>query len=453
MTDQSKREFLKKTAGATILAGTLFALSPLPEKLSIKNYLSNKKIKSLSSDSSDKSRILIIFHSTFFSYKLPAYYDQLTKELIKNFDVLIINSFGSMGKICDFSHLTLEKIKNFKPDLIISYNNVMNKEIYQSTNCPVFLIEADSYPHLFNDISLMKKNVERIWFGAITNYRISRAQSMIDYLNKNRFILFKNSTSMSPDYSKKPEINISFIGTIMLNIFNNNGVTKFIHKNLSNPNKLKEIKKIIDQATLNIDSLTKDDFEKFEFTYNDIFRYVSFMNRINTLDQISTLGLKSYCKIQGDLNLLNSFQDFPFSVVQNDDILNAKDNENIFNNSKLSINIMYAHAVGGYPWRIPDIMATSSCLVSSKTSAIDDDFKKWLDIPQFSNKREAYDLCKKLLENDNLRKEISLKSNLAIKEGKFTFKDRVDELTEIFNLKIAKNNDNYFEYINFQKMN
>lgn len=453
MSDQSKREFLKKTAGATILAGTLFALSPLPEKLSIKNYLSNKKIKSLSSDSSDKSRILIIFHSTFFLYKLPAYYDQLTKELIKNFDVLIINSFGSMGKISDFSHLTLEKIKNFKPDLIISYNNVMNKEIYQSTNCPVFLIEADSYPHLFNDISLMKKNVERIWFGAITNYRISRAQSMIDYLNKNRFILFKNSTSMSPDYSKKPEINISFIGTIMLNIFNNNGVTKFMHKNLSNPNKLKEIKKIIDQATLNIDSLTKDDFEKFEFTYDDIFRYVSFMNRINTLDNIASLGLKSYCKIQGDLNLLNSFQDFLFSVVQNDDILNAKDNENIFNNSKLSINIMYAHAVGGYSWRIPDIMATSSCLVSSKTSAIDDDFKKWLDIPQFSNKREAYDLCKKLLENDNLRKEISLKSNLAIKEGKFTFKDRVDELTEIFNLKIAKNNDNYFEYINFQKIN
>jgi len=73
MTDQSKRDFLKKTAGATILAGTLFALSPLPEKLSIKNYLSNKKIKSLSSDSADKSRILVIFYLPFFSYKLPAY--------------------------------------------------------------------------------------------------------------------------------------------------------------------------------------------------------------------------------------------------------------------------------------------------------------------------------------------------------------------------------------------
>ena len=45
MTDKSKREFIKKTTGATLLAGTLFALSPLPEKLSIKNYLSNKKIK------------------------------------------------------------------------------------------------------------------------------------------------------------------------------------------------------------------------------------------------------------------------------------------------------------------------------------------------------------------------------------------------------------------------
>ena len=362
------------------------------------------------------------------------------------------NSFVSMDKVFDFSHETLEKIKNFKPDLIISFNHVINNEIYQSTNCPVFLIEADSYPHAFNDISLIKKNVERIWFGTITNFRILRAQSMIDYLNKDRFILFKNSTSMSPDYNKKPEINIGFVGTIILNIFNNNGVTKFIHKNLSNPDKLKEIKKIIDQATLNIDSLSNDDFDKFGFTYDDIFQYVSFMNRINTLDHIAPLGLKSYSKIVGDLNLLNSFQDFPFSIVQIDDILNAKDNENIYNNSKISINVLYAHAVGGYPWRIPDIMATSSCLVSSKSSALDDDFKKWVDIPQFSNKREAYDLCKKLLENDNLRKEISLKSNLAIKEGKFTFKDRVDELTEIFNLKIAKNNDNYFEYINFQKM-
>jgi hypothetical protein len=115
-------------------------------------------------------------------------------------------------------------------------------------------------------------------------------------------------------------------------------------------------------------------------------------------------------------------------------------NQEIYNQSKISINLHFAHnsidpKFSCYSWRVPDIMATNSCLVSTFCPALDQDFGKWVKIPQFSNRHEAYDLCKKLLAEENLRKDIVAGSQLAIKEGKFTFEERVKEVEQIFNLK------------------
>jgi hypothetical protein len=84
-------------------------------------------------------------------------------------------------------------------------------------------------------------------------------------------------------------------------------------------------------------------------------------------------------------------------------------------------------------------MRTNACLVSVNCNAIKEDFGKWVNIPMFSNRHEAYDICKKLLNDEPWRKSIVTGSQLAIKEGGFTFFDRIKEMEEIFNLKSTKN--------------
>lgn len=124
-----------------------------------------------------------------------------------------------------------------------------------------------------------------------------------------------------------------------------------------------------------------------------------------------------------------------------------KDVCNIYNSSKISINLSTANANKGnkssFSWRVCDVMATNSCLVSNISSGLDRHFDKWVKIPQFSTKQEAYDLVQKLLENENFRKDIVAESQLAIKEGGFTFSHRVQELESLFNLKSNENNNEY----------
>ena len=98
-------------------------------------------------------------------------------------------------------------------------------------------------------------------------------------------------------------------------------------------------------------------------------------------------------------------------------------------------------------------MATNACIISTECPALDQDFGKWVKIPQFSNKHEAYDLSKKLLLENNLRKDIVAGSQLAIKEGNFTFYHRVKEIEEVFNLKPneKKQELKYFYSVEFSK--
>ena len=137
------------------------------------------------------------------------------------------------------------------------------------------------------------------------------------------------------------------------------------------------------------------------------------------------------------------------SINEINDILSASENKDIYDRSKLSINLHFAHNsidpnLSSYSWRVPDIMASNSCLVSTYCPALDQDFSKWVKIPQFSNKFEAYDVCRKLLSDESWRKDIVENSKIAIKEGGFTFDDRVREIEQIFNLK---------KYEDFPKIN
>ena len=394
------------------------------------------------------SKICLIFHLPYASNKLASYYDQFTKALNKYHNLLVIN-FINTSK---YDELCNNKIKEFEPDLIITYNNVINDFIIENTNCFILIVESDLYPNGFHNIDLMPKYRDRIYIGTDNNNLKKRIKKLINFIKDDRFIVVKNSTSFL-DFEEEnliQDINISFIGTVIG--IENNKLVDFLAKNLNNKSNLLYAKRIINKALFNIHSITNEELEFLKVPFSDLFHYVSYLNRAKHLELISDLGLKIYGKSHS-LNNIALLDNLIFSIEEIDGILSASENKDIYDRSKLSINLHFAHNsidpnLSSYSWRVPDIMASNSCLVSTYCPALDQDFSKWVKIPQFSNKFEAYDICRKLLSDESWRKDIVENSKIAIKEGGFTFDDRVREIEQIFNLIRNKEEDNLkFEFV------
>jgi spore maturation protein CgeB len=400
------------------------------------------------------SKIVIIFYFPYFSKSLVSYYDGLVHALSENHDLLVVNNFDKSQLANFINEEQCQKIVDFHPDLIITFNHVINDFIYQHTNCNVLIIEADLYPNGFHNIDLINKYSNKIFIATANNNLRNRIKKLITNLKEDRFIILKNSTSLASCKETDFKQNISFIGTLM-GIDDNNKVIKFLSENINNKSNLEYIKTIIDKALYNIDLVHPLELKAIDCTFLDLFRYISFLNRIKILENVNDLGLKIYGKsyVLSNLATLGSLI---FSINEIEGVLNALQNQEIYNQSKISINLHFAHNsidpnLSCYSWRVCDIMATNSCLVSTFCPALDQDFGKWVKIPQFSNRHEAYDLCKKLLAEENLRKDTVEASQLAIKEGKFTFAERAKEIAEIFNLKPVQKEPHFDFLVNTDK--
>ena len=381
------------------------------------------------------SRVLILFFAPVFQKSIPNIYHQFAKSFQNHgHDVLLVNNFIHNKSNGHFEDGLVKKIIDFTPDLIISYNHVMNQEIYENTQCPLVVIEADTV-EAFPNLDLLKKFQSRIYLGIVNTNRYNIIKENLPFISKDKIMIIKNSTILEPK-SVNQDINISCIATL-IGIGSSN-LSKAIIQNLYEDDYINNFKKIFHKALNNWNDVKKEDLNLLQCSYVEFFHFMSFYTRLYTLDNIASLGLNVYGHFFNLESILN-LNDLFFSL-KNDKVLSIFDNQNIYNRSKLSINVHFIHNIidkkySGYSWRVPDIMATNSCLVSTFCPALDQDFGKWVKIPQFSNRHEAYDLCKKLLAEENLRKDIVAGSQLAIKEGKFTFYDRVEEIEQIFNLK------------------
>lgn len=125
--------------------------------------------------------------------------------------------------------------------------------------------------------------------------------------------------------------------------------------------------------------------------------------RSRVLSEVADLGLKIYGPkswaqdFGSDMNLTLAYrQQTLYSVKHNQDLYNA---------SKICLNINHVQAVNSFSWRVCDIMASNGCLVSQEKSVLQERFPNCC-IPTFSNKYEAREICKKLLENEAMRQDI-----------------------------------------------
>ena len=368
------------------------------------------------------ARICVAFRNGIFYDQrsvgddIPCFYECFIKELTESGnDVLVFNH--SINYHDDFTvPLDIEKkIKDFDPQCCIVFNNDFY-DLSKVVDCNIIIYEVDSILYYQNKKSI--RNDKNRYF-----YFVSQSNS-IDVL-ANEFGIRKSRIVWVPFFSSIKNINIPkkhnicFIGSnFSANSKLNSCIERFVNDVKSDEllasyrNMLNDFceNPYVDEKLLFERNNIPHEYRGY-FDRHELVKRFSGSSRIDVLNQISDLDLVIY----GTYSWLVGMTCFPDIVLcfRNQLKYSFNDNQEIYNSSKIGININHLQATSGFSWRVCDIMASDSCLVSVHTADIEKLFPG-IHIPLFHNKFEARKICQDLLLNENKRKDIVLSCNEMI---------------------------------------
>lgn len=327
--------------------------------------------------------------------------------------------------------LIIEDIKKYDPDIAIIFNNSIPKRVKASLKCPIFIWGADAI-EFFNDKEDLKKNIEKDRYIFFTDNGVKGAVNF--GVPKNNVSLVHGATGVHAEPIKQDK-NISFIGS---NFINSDNFIRLLREN--DP---AHVKKVANELRLdffgNHDKVLKKygalDYKDLVPT-SELASLGSSQDRISTLNLLSELGLTIY----GDSDWYSIARYLPWLAMSYNPkkIYSLKHNQDIYNASKICISISHSQTLGGMAWRIMDIMASNGCLVSDKRSGVSQFAKEYVNIPTYETPMEAYKQCKRILENENLRKDIVAGSQECI-EKKGRWKHRFKEMEDVFGVQLLQN--------------
>ena len=150
------------------------------------------------------SNILICYYSSAGNSK----YQDLADSLFGNGNnVLQWNINGTDNK-----QNNADRVIEFKPDLVFSYNNCLPKKLFLSLECPILIVDADN-PEMFWNKELLKSNKKNIYYlGYQTESRqIYKKILDLDIPNQN-YLFFPPASNFKSESKILSTINISFIG-------------------------------------------------------------------------------------------------------------------------------------------------------------------------------------------------------------------------------------------------
>ncbi|CAH0534708.1 hypothetical protein VST7929_02658 [Vibrio stylophorae] len=368
------------------------------------------------------ARILLCFSSHLFidnHFRLVCYYEGLIKELIENGnDVMVYNGAEFLMKSwnsenIESSYIDKNELKDrifeFNPNLVISFNNVKPSFLDSLVECPIVIWEADSFTY-FNDKDGIKYNPNRYSYFCLSSN--TREQLISTGVADSNIYMINSGTAVQAkklDY----EYNISFIGS---NFRGPSGLKSLLLSDDSDKVR-SAIKKIANDFYLDSESyLIGQGLESIlEYIKPSEFGMIkSAQNRILTLNLMEDLGLSLF----GGKDWLDVSDFTPYLALsyKRKDVYSLAHNQGIYNKSKVCLSISHAQAIDGFPWRIMDIMASNGCLLSSYNPGLVNFTKGYVDIPMYKSPAEAYNLAKKLIADVEYRNDIIVGSQKCIED-------------------------------------
>lgn len=316
-----------------------------------------------------------------------------------------------------------EEIIKFKPDIIFSFNNILPASVLDVLNCPVCVVDVDDIFHqnFINKKNLNHKNI--YYFGyhssSIEGYKIFLGKSF----DTQKYCDFNfTATNFRKNNKIEQDINILFIGSNFnshIDRFNNYSHRQIIDCLSKNPNWHSEC-----------------------LVYSDLKHCFNGQRRRRYLLELCDLGLKIY----GD----NTWKDvFKYDVelakcYVEEEVRTVEKSEELYNSSKISINISHDQAVNAFSFRVPEIMASNSCLLTEDKKEWHDLFGEYIskEVKEAILYKDRFDLrqkCIRLLEDEDFRLRCVKECQNAIEENG-RWHHRIKKIEQFFNIKLLNNN-------------
>lgn len=318
-----------------------------------------------------------------------------------------------------------ENVKTFDPELIITFNNCLpGSSILEDTNCPICVYSAD-VPTLYVNPDDILHNKERYYF-LNGSHIIAKAVEKLYTPLSGHSLFFGHATDMRTLNIPQTQ-NIMYIGSMPNH--SHNFTTFFLNLD-ANETDVKKKNEIKQAFFRNFEDVLESEFSK-PYIY-DFSPYLDFDNQILATNEALCL-----CSCKNKLAILSQITDlgleihgfpysWPFVMQYNYELFKCfnyelsvtlEQNQHNFNKSKLSLNMPNATQKEGLSWRVTDIMATNSCLLTQRSKTLDEFFSPYkVTFPTYESPLEARALALKLLRDEPLRKELVQIQNSVIRD-------------------------------------
>lgn len=340
----------------------------------------------------------------------------------------------------------LDIVKKFKTDFIVTFNNILpDLEGIRKLNCPIILYPSDGID-FFNNIDFLKKNIEKYFFFKVTDSHLESYKNYNLYIKQNRFIELGYITDFEP-IDINQDINISFLGSIQN--YDYTLINHLIHK--KDDTLLRIINDNIDILKSNPTRKLNINLECFsgnsELSENTALLWMLTSNlRFDILSELLDQGIRIY-----------GLPTFLYCAMYNTKFLNSysfqdlrlkREVETLYNRSKVSLNLPNARNTTGLSWRVSDILATNSVLLSNKSKDLDCLTKGYIELPTYNSKLEAKEILKKLLSDNTYRKEIVYACNKIVND-KCRFEHYMSNIETAIKIKLTNQNPGHIKELYF----
>ena len=340
------------------------------------------------------------------------YYESVIEELKRQGnDVLVLNSAffctyeSNIIRNNTVNSMVLKKALDFKADLIITFNHRIPKCILDNIDVPTVIWDGDS-PLYLCDVDYIKANLDKYKIFSISK------EWYQDYIamgvRPENYVFMPNATAVVPkDVSQ--DINISYLGTR-------------IWTDLTLPEQMKDYYHLAAAKNIVLENLntgnadSKYYLDKFFAEQKNLYHwsekkiYPLLEKRWLTLASVLDMGLTicgSYSRWEDVYETMPQL----LAMYNPRRVWTLKEIIDFYNESKISLSPIHPQANGkAFPWRAFDVMGSNSCLVIERSSDFASLIDGKVDIPMFDSPYEVRDICKKLLSDEPLRKEIILQS-------------------------------------------
>lgn len=405
--------------------------------------------------------------------RLDIYLNQFAITFSKlgfNVDVYLANQYVErdgiygLSKDVDIKKMN-ESIKSKKYKFILSINNaLLTVRLEALRDSPVVSLIVDDFNHLFNHdcTGIYDQFVcaDKILFSSYSHikeleFNNSKLIGRVQFLPTATSVS-NNALERSPPRKK---YNISWIASLL----DGSGFYLLYSRCVDYPERIMLLRRAIAVARKNreipydecigqecLDSILKEHNWSRSFFEMQIQNLISNEARISVFEKLHEFGLAIFGNREWltasvyHPNILNYFHDGG-GISKHDEIME------IYNSSKICINVSQIQSGSALPYRVIDILASNALLITNyhPESDVFAIFGEDCPIVMYKNLEELSDLCKYFLSHEEERLKLVKKCNELVRSG-FDFEDRCRDILNLVDLPAPNDGANFYniQYIN-----